>query len=148
MSPLSVSLVVPCVAVSVNLWVLLWVSECVLTGTLKFPCILYHYCWLSRRIYYILHFHWHCVSCHKKMLSVVCSKHLSVLVVARIGPSLKVYAALRRLSPISTPARGFFPFSLFIYTCFCLYFYVYIFCFSSMLTNSYCTKTKVIKGLI
>ena len=27
----------------------------------------------------------HCVSCHKKMLSVVCPKHLSVLVVARIG---------------------------------------------------------------
>ena len=142
------AVVLTCVAVFVTLWVLLWVSVCVLAGALKFPCVLYHYCWFSRRIYYILHVQWHCVFCHKKMLSVICSKHLSVLVVARIGPSLKVYAALRRLSPISTPARGFFPFSLFIYTCFCLYFYVYIFCFSSMLTNSYGTKTKVIKGLI
>ena len=68
-------------------------------------------------------------------------------------PSLKVYAALRRLPPISTPARGFplffFSFSLFICICFCLYFSMFIyFCFSSILTNSYCIRNKVIKGLI
>ena len=73
------------VAVSVTLWVLLWVSVCVLAGALKFPCVSYHYCWFSRRIYYILHAQWQCVSCRKKMLSVICSKHLSVLVAARIG---------------------------------------------------------------
>ena len=51
-------------------------------------------------------------------------------------PGLIVFAALRRLSPISTPARGFppflfsfFSFSLFIYTCFCLYFYFYVYIF-------------------
>ena len=79
------AVVLTCVVVSVALWILLWVSVCVLASALKFPCVSYHYCWLSRHIYYILHVQWHCVSCHKKMLSVVCSKHLSVLVVARIG---------------------------------------------------------------
>ena len=82
--------VLTCVAVSVTLCVLLLVSVCVLVGALKFPCVSYHYCWFSRRIYYILHVQLHCVSCHKKMLSVICSKHLSVLVVARkkLNPSV------------------------------------------------------------
>ena len=43
------AVVLTCVVVSVALWVLLCVSVCVLAGALKFPCVLYQYCWLSRR---------------------------------------------------------------------------------------------------
>ena len=64
-------------------------------------------------------------------------------------PGLKLYAALRRLPPISTPARGF-PFFLCLCILLSVYIFLclYIFSFSSMLTNSYCTRNKVIKGLI
>ena len=45
-------------------------------------------------------------------------------------PGLKVYAALRRLPPISTPARGFPPFfSVYIYLFLFIFLYVYIFLF-------------------
>ena len=37
------AVVLTCVVVSVALWVLLWVSVCVLAGALKFPCVSYHY---------------------------------------------------------------------------------------------------------
>ena len=74
-------------------------------------------------------------------------------------PGLIVFAALRRLSPISTPARGFPPFFPSFFSFFSVYIYLFLFififlflclyfCFSSMLTNSCCTKNKVIKGLI
>ena len=47
-------------------------------------------------------------------------------------PGLKVYAAPRRIPPISTPARGLFS----------------VYNFFSMFINSSCTRKRVVRGLI